>query len=353
MIGAVADHPLAPIEVSELRKSYDGRAVLRGLSFRVAAGEIFALLGPNGAGKTTVVEIIEGYRRPDRGEVRVLGVDPATAGRAHRARVGLMLQGGGGIDPRMTAREVVGLHARFHADPRDVDGLLGLVGLTGVTARTRYRQLSGGEKQRVGLALALVGQPELAILDEPTAGMDVEARTATRDLLAGLRAAGVTVILTSHDLADVERLVDRLAILDRGRIVALGAPAELTAGSVPILRFRLSVPLSEPDRVALAGRLAEAGGGRVAVEHDGGSGRYRVDGLTPSPSVVAILASWCSSRGALIAELRTGGGTLEERYLELIGTAGDEELTDDASGADAAPGADDAAGRGRRRRRAR
>jgi ABC-2 type transport system ATP-binding protein len=352
MTGAVADHTLAAIEVSELRKSYDGRAVLRGLSFRVAAGEIFALLGPNGAGKTTAVEIIEGYRRPDRGEVRVLGVDPARAGRAHRARVGLMLQGGGGIDPRMTAREVVGLHARFHAEPRNVDELLVLVGLTGATARTRYRRLSGGEKQRVGLALALVGRPELAILDEPTAGMDVEARAATRELLVGLRAAGVTVLLTSHDLVDVERLVDRLAILDRGRIVAIGAPAELTAASLPILRFRLSIPLSEPDRAALSARLAEAGGGGVAVEHDGGSGRYRVDGRSPTPAIVAMLASWCEARGALIVELRTGGVTLEERYLELIGSAGDEELAEDASGTPEGD-SDGANGDGRRRRRAR
>ena len=332
MSGAIADRTLAAVEVVDLRKSYDGRPVLRGLSFGVRAGEIFALLGPNGAGKTTTVEIIEGYRRPDRGEVRVLGVDPARAGRAHRARVGLMLQGGGGIDPRMTAREVVALHARFHADPRNVDELLGLVGLTGVTARTRYRRLSGGEKQRVGLALALVGRPELAILDEPTAGMDVEARAATRELLGGLRAAGTTIVLTSHDLVDVERLADRLAILDRGRIVAVGAPHELTAASFPILRFRLAVPLSEPDRLALAARLADAAGGRVTVEHDGGSGRYHVDGLAPTPPIIALLASWCEARGALIVELRTGGGTLEERYLELIGTAGDEALDEDGAG---------------------
>ena len=350
MSGAVADRTRPAVEVVDLRKSYGERPVLRGLSFRVGVGEIFALLGPNGAGKTTAVEIIEGYRRPDRGEVRVLGVDPARAGRAHRARVGLMLQGGGGIDPRMTAREVVGLHARFHADPRNVDELLGLVGLTGPTARTRYRRLSGGEKQRVGLALALVGRPELAILDEPTAGMDVEARGATRELLAGLRSAGVTVILTSHDLVDVERLVDRLAILDRGRIVALGAPQELTAASFPILRFRLSVPLSEPDRLALADRLAETGLGRIAVEQDGGPGRYRVEGLLPTPPIVALLASWCEARGALILELRTGGGTLEERYLELIGAAGEETLTEDGEGSNPSAASD---GADRRRRRGR
>jgi ABC-2 type transport system ATP-binding protein len=350
-----AEGTLAAIEVADLRKTYGGRPVLRGLSFQVGAGEIFALLGPNGAGKTTTVEIIEGYRRPDRGEVRVLGVDPARAGRAHRARVGLMLQGGGGIDPRMTAREVVTLHARFHADPRNVDELLDEVGLAGPTAGTRYRRLSGGEKQRVGLALALVGRPEVAILDEPTAGMDVEARATTRDLLAGLRASGVAIVLTSHDLADVERLADRIAILDRGRIVALGAPQELIAAASSVLRFRLSAPLSEPDRLALAEGLAalpgeagrgEAGRGGVAVQNDPGPGWYRVDGLAPTPSAVALLASWCEARGALIVELRTGGGSLEERYLELIGGTGDAELGEDEVEAPAGPA-------GRRRRRAR
>jgi ABC-2 type transport system ATP-binding protein len=360
MNGAAVDGTLATIEVDDLRKTYAGRPVLRGLSFRIGASEIFALLGPNGAGKTTTVEIIEGYRRPDRGEVRVLGVDPARAGRAHRARVGLMLQGGGGIDPRMTAREVVTLHARFHAEPRSVDELLDQVGLTGPTSGTRYRRLSGGEKQRVGLALALVGRPEVAILDEPTAGMDVEARATTRELLAGLRASGVTILLTSHDLADVERLADRIAILDRGRIVAIGAPHELTAASSPVLRFRLWAPLTEPDRLELAAGLSEVAGlgeaglggaGRdgVALEHEPGAGWYRVEGLAPTPSVVAMLASWCDARGALIVELRTGGGSLEERYLELIGTAGDgtdEDTDEDTDEASAGTG-------GRRRRRAR
>jgi ABC-2 type transport system ATP-binding protein len=325
----VTGSPAAAIEVADLGKDYGGRSVLQNISFAVPAGEIFALLGPNGAGKTTTVEIIEGYRRADRGQVRVLGIDPARATRAHRARVGLMLQGGGGIDPRMTAREVVGLHGRFHADPRDTDELLGLVGLVGVATRTRYRRLSGGEKQRVGLALALVGRPELAILDEPTAGMDVEARAAVRELLVGLRGAGVTVVLTSHDLADVERLADRIAILDRGRIVALGNPDELTSASRSALRFRLAMSLTEPDRMALAARLAEGVDAPVAVEADGGSGRYRVAGLVPTPDAIARLSAWCAAQGALLLELRSGGGSLEERYLELTGSHGPAD--DDAA----------------------
>ncbi|MEO5941705.1 MAG: ABC transporter ATP-binding protein [Candidatus Limnocylindrales bacterium] len=348
--GPVADRTLAAIEVTDVRKAYDGRPVLRGLSFRVRTGEIFALLGPNGAGKTTSVEIIEGYRRADSGQVHVLGVDPGRAGRGHRARVGLMLQGGAGIDPRMTAREVVGLHARFHADPRPVDALLELVGLTGRTARTRYRRLSGGERQRVGLALALVGNPDLVILDEPTAGMDVEARGATRGLLAELRAQGMTILLTSHDLVDVERLADRLAILDRGRVVALGAPDELTAASFPMIRFRLAMPLAEPDRVALGEHLTTSqGAGQVTIEHDDGAGRYRVDGPAANPGLIARLTDWCATHGLLIAELRSGGGTLEERYLDLIGAAGADTLDD----ADLAQGSTDDPGvrSGQRRQR--
>jgi ABC-2 type transport system ATP-binding protein len=328
-VTAVAGGTLAAIEVDSLRKSYDGRPVLRGLSFRIGGGEIFALLGPNGAGKTTTVEIIEGYRRADGGDVRVLGVDPARAGRNHRARIGLMLQGGGGIDPRMTAREVVWLHGRFHANPRDTDELLAEVGLSGDVARTRYRRLSGGERQRVGLAVALVGRPDLVILDEPTAGMDVEARVATRVMLGRLRDEGVTILLTSHDLADVERLADRLAIIDRGRIVAMGRAEELAASGVAVLRFRLPAALSEADRRLLEERI---GDGRPAtLVDDGGPGRYRLDGLSPNPALVARLAAWCAEHGASLVDLRTGGGSLEEHYLDLIGSLDADEGPDDES----------------------
>ena len=320
---AVADGTLPAIEVDKATKRYDGRPVLRGISLEVKAGETFALLGPNGAGKTTTVEMIEGYRRPDAGQIRVLGEDPATAGRDHRARVGLMLQGGGGVDPRMTAREVLRLHGRFYAAPRNADELLELVGLT-VAARTRYRRLSGGEKQRLGLALALVGRPTLVILDEPTAGMDVEGRTATRALLGQLRDEGVTILITSHDLTDVERVADRIAIIDRGRLVALGAPLELSNAASPVLRFRLDAPLSPSDIRVLGERLRESDGEATLVEE--GGGRYRLDAAEPTPQIVAVIAAWCGARGALIVELRAGGGSLEERYVELIGaTAEDDE----------------------------
>jgi ABC-2 type transport system ATP-binding protein len=333
----------AAVEVADLRKAYDGRPILRGLSFDIARGEVFALLGPNGAGKTTTVEIIEGYRRADGGTVRVLGIDPARADRDHRARVGLMLQGGGGIDPRMSAREVVGLHARFHARPRDVDEVLSTVGLIGATTRTRYRRLSGGERQRVGMALALVGRPEVAILDEPTAGLDVEARGVVRDVIGGLRDEGAAVVLTSHDLPAVERVADRIAILDRGRIVAQGSAAELTSGARPVLRFRLGVDLDDANRAALTGVFRDGEG--AAVIDDGAPGRYRIDGLEPTPAALAALTAWCVERGLLIVELRTGGGTLEERYLELVG-AGDEPAEDESA-------VINPIARGRRRRRRR
>jgi ABC-2 type transport system ATP-binding protein len=310
--------PAAAIEVAGLVKRYGGRAVVDGVSFRVAAGETFALLGPNGAGKTTTVEILEGYRRADAGVVRVLGVDPATAGRDHRARVGLMLQGGGGIDPRMTAREVLALHGAFHVSRQSPSELLELVRLGGeAVARTRYRRLSGGERQRLGLALALVGRPELVALDEPTAGMDVEGRAATRELLGRLRGQGVTVLLTSHDLADVEKVADRIAILDRGRVVAMGSPAELAATGPDAVRFRL-------DRVLAASDLADLAA-RVAPVVDESDGRYRLDEAAASPGLIAALAAWCEGRGLLVVELRTGAATLEERYLELVGRESDPE----------------------------
>src|SRR3954471_24645784 len=244
------------VVVDGLVKRYGDRTVVDGVSLDVRPGELVALLGPNGAGKTTTVEIVEGYRQRDGGRVSVLGTDPARGGRALRARVGLMLQGGG-IDPRARPRETLQQYGRFHADPRDADELLDLVGLRGV-AHTRYRRLSGGERQRLGLALALVGRPEVVVLDEPTAGMDPEARAAPRAIVADLRAAGPAILLTSHDLTDVERLADRVCILDRGRIVAAGTAAELGAGLAAALRFSLDRPLAPADLEALRAAVARA-----------------------------------------------------------------------------------------------
>ena len=229
----------AAIEAAGLVKQYDGRTVLDGVHLTVAPGEIVALLGPNGAGKTTTVEIIEGYRTADAGTVRVLGADPVRGGRPLRARVGIMLQDGG-FDIRARPAETIELYARFHAEPRDPGELLDLVGLRTV-ASTPYRRLSGGERQRLSLAVALVGRPEVLLLDEPTAGMDPEARAITRELVADLKASGIAILLTSHDLVDVERLADRVDVLLAGRIVASGRVADVvgTADSLEDAYLRL------------------------------------------------------------------------------------------------------------------
>jgi ABC-2 type transport system ATP-binding protein len=305
----------AAITIRGLRKRYGDHVVLAGLDLDVRAGELVALLGPNGAGKTTTVEILEGYRRADAGEVRVLGLDPRRDGPALRARIGLMLQGGG-IAPQVRPRELLRLHAAFYADPADPDTLLDLVGLADAAGR-RFRLLSGGERQRLSLALALVGRPQLLVLDEPTAGMDPAAKVAVRALIGDLRAAGRTILLTTHELADVERLADRVAVLDRGRLVALGSPAEVIAGGGPVLRFRAGTPLAPADVDDLAGALA------ATVVEDGPAGAYRVEGPDVDAGLVSGLAAWAAGRGLLLEEIRTTGGTLEERFLELVRQAED------------------------------
>jgi ABC-2 type transport system ATP-binding protein len=319
------------ISVRGLRKTYGGRPVVDGIDLDVAAGTIGALLGPNGAGKTTTVEILEGYRRPDSGQVRVLGLDPGRDGRTLRGRVGLMLQSGG-IYPQAKPREIVRLYSRFYRDPLDPDQLLERVGLADA-ADTRYRVLSGGQRQRLALAVAIVGRPELVLLDEPTAGMDPAAKSSTRELMASLRDAGVAILVTTHELADVERLADRITIIAHGRIVADGSLTELAAGAAPRLRLRLGRPLAEADRLVLETRLRATldadEGEALRLAEDDGLGRYRIDGVGPTPPLLAGLAGWCAERGLLIAELRTGGATLEERYLELTGEPPDDAALGD------------------------
>ncbi len=306
----------AAVVLRGLRKRYGGLVVLDGLDLEVQQGELFALLGPNGAGKTTTVEILEGYRRADAGEVSVLGLDPRRDAAALRPRLGLMLQGGG-IAPQVRPRELLRLHAAFFADPADPDALLDLVGLT-TAADRRYRLLSGGERQRLSLALALVGRPELLVLDEPTAGMDPAAKVLVRELIGELRSGGRTIILTTHELVDAERLADRVGVLDRGRLVALGTPAEVIAGGPPVLRFRSRGALGPDDAAELAGVL-----GATLVD-DGAPGAYRVAGRAPDPDLVAALAAWAAGRGLLLDEVRTASGTLEERFLELVRAQEDE-----------------------------
>ena len=307
--GAVATAEPAVV-VDGLTKRYGDRTVVDGASLEVRSGEIVALLGPNGAGKTTAVEMVEGYRRADGGTISVLGADPWRADRERRSRVGLMLQSGG-FDMRARPRETVRQYAAFHADPLDPDGLVDSLGLTDV-AETPYRRLSGGERQRLAFAVALVGRPEVLILDEPTAGMDPVARAAVRERIGEVRRDGGAILLTSHELADVERLADRICILVAGRIVASGTAAELAAGLRPRLRFDL-------DRRLDAGELEslrEAVGAAVAASGESG---YELVDVRPTPALLATLATWCDVTDRLITWSRTSGGSLEEAYLELVG----------------------------------
>jgi len=323
--GGIAAGPAPAVVVDGLVKRYGDRTVVDGVSLRVHPGEIVALLGPNGAGKTTTVEVIEGYRRADGGTVRVLGADPWRAGPELRARVGLMLQGGG-LDPRSNAREALRILASLHAPARDPEELLRLVGLEAV-ARTRVRRLSGGERQRLSLALALVGDPEVVVLDEPTAGMDPQARRLTRELVAGLRAACKAVLLTTHDLVDVERLADRVVILHHGKVVAEGTPTDVAGRGPSRLRFRTALPLDPAGLAALAGAVAAARpGAAAAIAVQPAEGGYELAGVESDPGIVAVVATWFASHDARLVELRTGVATLEDRYLELTGDAAVEAV---------------------------
>jgi ABC-2 type transport system ATP-binding protein len=310
----VQDAAQTAIAVRDVVKRYGDRTAVDGISFEVAPGELFALLGPNGAGKTTTVEILEGFRRPDGGEVRVLGLDPGRDGDRLRGSIGVMLQEPG-LYPLLKPPEIVRLFAAYYPQPHGGDppeALLERVGLEDAAVlRTPFRRLSRGERQRVSLAVALVGRPRLAFLDEPTAGLDPAARNRTEAIVQELRAAGVTILLTTHDLAQAERLADRVAIIDAGRIVALGTPRDLLGG-VDTLRFAAlpGLPVAE-----LSTELG------VAVSEEM-AGAYVVDGKV-SPALVAALAAALARRDVLAREIRTGPGSLEALFLRLT-SEGDE-----------------------------
>jgi ABC-2 type transport system ATP-binding protein len=244
---------VSAIEVSGLKKSYGAREVLHGVGFRVEAGEVFALLGPNGAGKTTTVEILEGYRDRDEGTVQVLGTDPARAGSDFRARIGIVLQSSA-VYPLLSVREILELFAGYYERARDVGEVIELVGL-GEKREARVRTLSGGQLRRLDLALALVGDPELIFLDEPTTGFDPAARRQAWETIRDLRALGKSILLTTHYMEEAQTLADRLAILRDGRIVATGSPRELLSGATGVeIRYRrdgeeLVIATDEPTRV--------------------------------------------------------------------------------------------------------
>ncbi len=302
----------AAIAVRGLTKRYGGTTAVAGLHLDIGVGETLALLGPNGAGKTTTVECCTGYRVPDEGSVRVLGLDPRRDRARLTPRVGVMLQEGG-VYPHAYPDEVLRLFAAYYRDPLPPEALLEQVGLQGAR-RTRFRDLSGGQQQRLNLALALIGRPELLYLDEPTTGLDVAARRRTWELIAGLREDGVTIVLTTHLLHEAEALADRVAIIDRGRLIAAGSPDELTAQERPSLRFEARTGL---DTGALAAAL------RVEVR-ECEPGVYEVDAEN-HPDLLVALTSWMADRDVRIEQLRAGRSSLEEVFLRLTEDAAGQE----------------------------
>jgi ABC-2 type transport system ATP-binding protein len=243
----------AAISVRDLRKSYGTHEAVRGITFEIQEGEVFGLLGPNGAGKTTTVEILEGYRRRDSGDVTVLGYDPARSERSFRERIGVVLQQSD-MFQNLTVREVHRMFAGYYEHPRDVDEVIELVGL-GEKRDARVKTLSGGQKRRLDLGVALVADPDLVFLDEPTTGFDPAARRAAWEMIRSLRALGKTILLTTHYLDEAEQLADRVAVLREGRIVREGTPDELTSGATETeIRYRVDgreavVRTTEPTRV--------------------------------------------------------------------------------------------------------
>jgi ABC-2 type transport system ATP-binding protein len=219
---------VSAISVRDLRKSYGGREALRGISFEIAEGEVFSLLGPNGAGKTTTIEILEGYRTRDQGTVQVLGLDPGSAGSPFRERIGIVLQQSQ-LWPTLTVAETHRMFAGYYQRPRDIDEVIQLVGLS-EKRDARVKTLSGGQKRRLDLGVALVGDPDLVFLDEPTTGFDPAARRAAWEMIRSLRSLGKTILLTTHYLDEAEQLADRVAVLREGVIIREGTPAELTGG---------------------------------------------------------------------------------------------------------------------------
>ena len=291
------------LEVRGLRKTYGPLRAVDGLDLSAAAGAVTAVLGPNGAGKTTTVEICEGLRDADAGEVRVLGLAPGA--RELQARVGVMPQQAGAY-PGARCGEMLRLMASYYANPLTPDALLERLGLT-AAARTPFRRLSGGQKQRLSLACAVVGRPEIVFLDEPTAGLDVQARQETHQLVRDLRDQGVAVVVTSHDMDETASLADHVVVVDAGRVVAAGTVAALTTGGDAI-RFS-STPGLAMDSLSLPP-------GTSAAEPE--PGRYVVTGAV-SPDLVATVTAWVAGQGALPQDIQVGRRSLEDVFLELTG----------------------------------
>ena len=302
------------ISACGLVKRYGRHEAVANVDLEVRRGEIFALLGPNGAGKSTTVEILEGFQRRAAGQVSVLGQDPATAGRAWRNRVGVVLQESQ-PEPGLSVRECVALHAGFYRAPRDIDETIDLVGLTGKAGALGAR-LSGGQRRRLDFALALIGDPELIFLDEPTTGFDPAARRAAWAVVAGLRQLGKTVFLTTHYLDEAEHLADRIAVLSAGRIVAEGTPRTLGGRHHMITAISFTLPdhVQARDLPQALSPLTERGPGGLTVVHS----------ENPLAHLWA-LGNWALGHGFDLPDLDVRRPTLEEIYLSLTGSASTED----------------------------
>ena len=293
------------VEITDLVVRYGEIVAVAGLSFTASAGAVTAVLGPNGAGKTTTIETLEGYRTPASGRVRVLGLDPVADHRQLRRLIGVMLQSGG-VYPTMGPAEALQLFAAYYPDSEDPAALLHRLGLDAV-ARTPWRRLSGGEQRRLTLALALVGKPSVAFLDEPTAGVDPAGRLVIREVISELRTRGVAVLLTTHELEEAERLADQVVIVDHGRVIAAGTPAALMSeGGGRDIRF------GAPPGIDTAGLTARL---RAAVR-EVTPGEYQVD-MASTPAAVAALTAWLAEHDLPLADLRAGRQSLEDVFLRL------------------------------------
>ena len=307
--GTAPAHAEPVISVRGLVKRYESHQAVAGIDLQVRRGEIFAFLGPNGAGKTTTVEILEGFRQRTAGEVAVLGHDPAMADGAWRDRVGVVLQESE-PEPGLSVRECLAMYADYYHTPRDIEETIALVGLT-AKADVLGTRLSGGQRRRLDFALAMIGDPELIFLDEPTTGFDPSARRAAWEVVAGLRTLGKTIFLTTHSMDEAEYLADRITVLSAGRIVAEGAPRTLGGRDqmTTAISFTLPASLTARDLPAGLNPLAEPGPAGLTVVH------------TESPLVhLQMLGNWALGRGFDLPDLDVHRPTLEEVYLSLTGS---------------------------------
>jgi ABC-2 type transport system ATP-binding protein len=292
--------------------AYGAKVAVDGLSLEVARGSITAVLGPNGAGKTTTLETCEGYRRPQGGTVRVLGLDPQSQRRELLPRIGVMLQNGGAWSG-VRAEEMLRHVATLHAHPLEVPMLVERLGL-GSCGRTPYRRLSGGQQQRLALAMAVVGRPELVFVDEPTAGMDPQARRTTWELLGELRDDGVTIVLTTHYMDEAERLADQVHVIDRGRLIASGSPLELTRGTgTSTIRLVVTEPFPPTAPASLRVTLGDGTDVQAISEHS-----LLITGPADA-STLAKVSAWCDENGVLPESLTLGRRTLEDVFLQITG----------------------------------